>query len=59
MGWAEYNKKKSSASSLFAKLRGLLTLRELEELALCRNELLEMIYKELDKQREQKRSLNV
>lgn len=54
MGWAEYNKKKSSASSLFAKLRGLLTLRELEELALCRNELLEMIYKELDKQREQK-----
>lgn len=58
MGWADYNKKKSSASTLFVKLKNSLTIKELEELTYCRNELLEMIYKELDKQRALNRMTN-
>ena len=48
MGWADYNRKKNSAKTLFAKLKNTFTRRELEEMAICREQLMEMIYIEIE-----------
>lgn len=48
MGWADYNYKRNLAKKLFYKLKEVLTKNEIENIAKCSKDLLDLIYKELD-----------